>query len=630
MRLTPVRILRGVTLAALAAAVALILVNFTLMARRRVRVASPSGGLVEQKVERSERVRYFEVEKGKLRFQVTADRHFMGGDRRYHLEGDVEIVFPGRVDGRDVTFRGDEIVYDQEGRNFRLTGHAVALFKDLTLRSSALIYDAETDTLTSEKGVRFASDRLSGSAVRLQSQIRKERMVLRNKVELNAVLDWDPELTLNITGDRLDYNHPRGTGVVIGRPVSLEYGKSRAEADVLSFGLFSDRENLRSLALSGSVSAFFSVEVPDEGRAPEAPPGIFSAEQRELNADELSIVNFRDTFQARKLEARGNCRFRLNGESRSVEIHSDEMDGTLNPQGEIKKFNGSGRVRLTEIRESNDEEREIQGSFLSMEGRRRTIVVAGTSDRPALISTGEFRIQAGRIEMSLDEDDLQAEAGVSAVLDPDSGTGASLGFFSGEKSVFITAREMRYLARDQRFLFKETVKVWQDKDMLETSELVLFRDTGRLISRPPTRTMLTMRMREGEARDMVAISAETMEYRPRTSALSYEKSASFSVRDIVLEAESMNVDLNQETGEILTIAATGGVTIRQGAYEGLGQTAVYSVAQETIVLSGNPVLIDKTRGRTQGDKLTFHMADGRISVENQEGKRSRTVIKSER
>ena len=48
---------------------------------------------------------------------------------------------------------------------------------------------------------------------------------------------------------------------------------------------------------------------------------------------------------------------------------------------------------------------------------------------------------------------------------------------------------------------------------------------------------------------------------------------------------------------------------------------------ETIVLLGNPVLLDKNKGKIEGDKLTFFIADDRIKVENQGQERSITVIK---
>jgi len=79
---------------------------------------------------------------------------------------------------------------------------------------------------------------------------------------------------------------------------------------------------------------------------------------------------------------------------------------------------------------------------------------------------------------------------------------------------------------------------------------------------------------------------------------------------------------------MMTIVAKGSVKIRQGAWEGQGGRAEFAVPEETIVLLENPVLIDKDKGETRGDKLTFQLADGRILIENRRRDRSITVIKS--
>ena len=68
--------------------------------------------------------------------------------------------------------------------------------------------------------------------------------------------------------------------------------------------------------------------------------------------------------------------------------------------------------------------------------------------------------------------------------------------------------------------------------------------------------------------------------------------------------------------------------ILQEGKEGRGGEAVYDLKADTVVLTGNPVLVDKEKGVTEGDKLTFHLGDGRITIENKERDRSSTVIKS--
>jgi lipopolysaccharide export system protein LptA len=70
------------------------------------------------------------------------------------------------------------------------------------------------------------------------------------------------------------------------------------------------------------------------------------------------------------------------------------------------------------------------------------------------------------------------------------------------------------------------------------------------------------------------------------------------------------------------------VVVVQGDREARGEEANYDLEEDTIVLTGNPVLVDKVKGMTEGDKLTFYLADGKIVIENKERGRSVTVIKS--
>jgi lipopolysaccharide export system protein LptA len=100
-----------------------------------------------------------------------------------------------------------------------------------------------------------------------------------------------------------------------------------------------------------------------------------------------------------------------------------------------------------------------------------------------------------------------------------------------------------------------------------------------------------------------------------------------SVRDTELLAQSLSVSLHQESAELLNISAYSDVKIIQNTYEGRGKEARYNLGKEMIVLLGDPVLIDKDRGKTEGDKLTFSLGDGKIFIENQDQKRSKTIIK---
>jgi lipopolysaccharide export system protein LptA len=86
--------------------------------------------------------------------------------------------------------------------------------------------------------------------------------------------------------------------------------------------------------------------------------------------------------------------------------------------------------------------------------------------------------------------------------------------------------------------------------------------------------------------------------------------------------------LNEEGGGIKKITALDNVVIVHDQKQGRGEKAVFNVKKDTIILTGNPVLIAKDQGKTEGIKLTFYLADGKIVIENKDRERSVTVIKS--
>ena len=86
--------------------------------------------------------------------------------------------------------------------------------------------------------------------------------------------------------------------------------------------------------------------------------------------------------------------------------------------------------------------------------------------------------------------------------------------------------------------------------------------------------------------------------------------------------------MNRGKEGIQGIIAKGDVRIVQNRYQALGQQANFNLNKEKLTLTGSPTLIEKDKGRMEGDKLTFYISDGRIIIENKERERSVTIIKS--
>jgi lipopolysaccharide transport protein LptA len=119
-----------------------------------------------------------------------------------------------------------------------------------------------------------------------------------------------------------------------------------------------------------------------------------------------------------------------------------------------------------------------------------------------------------------------------------------------------------------------------------------------------------------------------MDFDPETGVILYRDKVELKEKKVNLKAKTLAVALKKESGEMETLTAREDVIIVQGNYEGRGEEARYDLQNEVLTVIGNPVLIDKDKGKIEGSKLTFYMADGRIVIENKDSERSETIIKS--
>nr|NIO49234.1 hypothetical protein [Candidatus Aminicenantes bacterium] len=174
------------------------------------------------------------------------------------------------------------------------------------------------------------------------------------------------------------------------------------------------------------------------------------------------------------------------------------------------------------------------------------------------------------------------------------------------------------------------VKAWQEKRILLAEEIMLYEETGKILSTGEVKSIFPHKPKDEENEERVEVSSDKMTYHPEQNLIFYEKRSSLKVKDIDLRAQSVSVYLSEQEGDMERIIAREKVIIVQNLGEGRGEEAIYDPDKESVVLLGNPVLIDKDRGVTRGDKLTFYLADDRILVENKARERSATVIKREK
>ena len=598
--------------------------NFISQSRRKPKVPIKSEQITIQKVEKREKIEHFELKGEKGNFKVRADKHYMGEDNKYHLEGNVEVVFFKRREGEDVYIYAQEIIYDQGWNHFLAEGEGKVRFKDILIESLSFDYDNQKETFSSTEGGRFSSPSLSGSAQRMIYSLKEERIKLQDNIFFAIKPNLDTSFPLEVRGNRFEYSHKKKNGFIEG-DVSIIHGRSQAWADYVEFELFANEEQIKDLLLKGMVRASI---LEEEGEStPKRATFVLHGKRREIRADEVMLRGFIDLPKVHALEARGDCSFKfLSSEGALTHIQGEFIEFVLSREGQLREFRAREKVKIVERDEKGDESRIIEGKSISAEVDRILKVSGDKNKRPRVQFKGS-EINAEEISLFLESGDLEVRGNIKMTLKLQKTEEKQVGFFSKDQPIFILAQEMRYLEDEKRFLFEKSIKMWQEKRTLMAEKVSLDDEKGQLFCSGGVKSIVPYAPKDKEE-ERLEVSAETMSFDPEENVVSFNKESSLRLKDIQLQAESIHVLLRIKGGEMERIMAQKNVVVVKDQREGRGEEGIYELEKETFVLLGDPVLIDKDKGEIRGDKLTFYMGDGRIDVENKERERSVTVIKS--
>jgi len=609
---------------------AIIVRYFTISSLRKPQVPVKTDDLTQQKIEEKDKVVHFEIKGGEESVRFKADKHYVGEDKNYHAEGNVEIIFLKKREGKDVFIYGNEVVYDKDWNHFVLSGQGKVKYKDLVIESVSLNYDNKRELFSTEKGVSFSSEGFSGTAQKLDYLMEQEKLHFQENVHLRLRPNLETSFPVIAQGKRLEYSRKSRQGMMDGG-VRLFHGESRAAASNLKFELSEDEDNLRTLVLKGKAKAFIREEEKKDISSSRRPSPFSQSAMREVEAEEIELRAFPDFQKVQAVEASGNCSFKFVSSSGSfTHILAESVKFLFDQEGKLREFEALKKASMIDQEENSEERRLIEGDALIIKDKTDVLRVKGKGPYEARVSSSDSEVFAEEISIFLDNNNLEVKRGVKVVLNSKKGEKKRIGLFSKDQPVLINASEMRYFDEEKRFLFNGDIKAWQEKRILLAEEIVLYEDTGKILSTGGVKSIFPHKPKDEEKEERVEISSDKMTYRPEQNLIFYEKRSSLKVKDIDLRAQSVSVYLSEEEGDMEEIIARGNVVIVQNLGEGRGEEAIYDPDEESVVLLGNPVLIDKDRGITRGDKLTFYLADDRILVENRARERSATVIKREK
>jgi lipopolysaccharide export system protein LptA len=611
-------------------AVVFFAIGISLLTRSKRQPPSPDmpSGLKEQKIDKKERVQFREMNRNKIDSEVTADRHYIGEDDLYHLQGAVVVSLFGRGDGVDIVLKGEEIIHDRDWSYFWLRGDATVEFKDLVVESSVLEYDAKNKVFTCDRKLRFRSDTISGTANRCEYYLEGKKVELRDDVYLELRPEQETSVPLEVNTDYFEYFTSRGRGKAQGG-VALKHGESSASAGILEFELSASREQIKSLYLRHRVDILLKGEFDKVRPFSDQTALVLHGDVCRLEAEEIILKGFVERPQIQKLEAKGKSTFNFASSNGSyTQIEGKGIVFEMTKQGALKSMAVQGNAKITEVNGEKGPPRYIEGPQLRIQGNQKVLVVGGEGLSKARMWSEELEITAQTIRLYLENNDIETTADTKVIVYRRAKEGQGRGFFSEDSPVFITSKDMRYSDERKRFKFIGGTKLWQMKETIKAQEMSLGVETEAFRAQGGVESFLPYRPKNKEREENVWVGASTMDYDPEKNLITYRNNVKLNVQDIELTASLLVISLDEESGDMKNIVARNKVIVTQKAYAGHGEEAIFDVEEEVITVLGNPVLIDKNKGKTEGGKLTFYIPDGRIVVENEDRERSVTVIKS--
>jgi lipopolysaccharide export system protein LptA len=567
-----------------------------------------------RKVDFKEGIRHMEYKNGKAWADVRADRFFLGEDGLNHLEGSVEIVDYGRTDGRVMRMSADKVAYDKDMVRFAISGRVKVGDGKLSFASDYLDYDKNLGEYRTDQGGTVTSEHWAGSGRTFAYLEDRDEVQLSGGFHLEIRRAGGTSANGDISGDSLVYSRTGKKGQVDGR-ARVKSGEGEGASDFLAFELTEDESNFKRLTFEKGAKCSLVT-------SGDKPSNLL------IEAATLSVRSADGSSRVAGVEAQGNCRLTLATPSDPAgRVEAGEIRLAFDGNGRLDGWTAAG-VAAMSLEQTDGGVNDFSGETISFSRPTGILAVQARDGETARQESAEYRVEAPSISLGTGSKTAVASGGVRCLLKPRAESGPA-GFFLRSASLFITSRSMTSFAGERRFLFDGDVRAWQDDGSVQAGELEVMEGTGEVRGWRGVTVILAGADGGASGRRRIEAAGAEMTFSPPDRLISFAGGGNVKVPGARLTAATVTVSLLEGKKEIRDLRAAGGVVVFQGRYEGRGGEARYDPAADTLVLTGRPVLAEKGKDVSRGDKLTFRLGDGKILIENKGQGRSISVINRE-
>src|SRR5262249_25132248 len=450
----------------------------------------------------------------------------------------------------------------------------------------------------------------------------------------------------SVTGSVLQTLTATGHAVVKAHPPAVAATKNPAErqlnADTIVLQFQPDGKNIKTADAVGSALLTVTPVRADP-----------KADKKTIAAPRMNAVFFDHDNKMKTYTASGGVR-----------TQADSMVPNRHPP----RITTSKRLTADFLEDTQDIERAAQeGDFKYEEGDRH-----GTADRALYDGQKEYlqlrggrpmgwdekaRTQADEIDYDRQNDETHARGDVRTTYYSRDTTNNSTPFSNTKSPVFITAERADGKNEDGIAVYTVNARGWQDDNFVKADRIEMYQNEKRMVAIGPVESALDKAKKQepgsGNERqqpeqktadDKKRATSKGSKYRANDDApgfatsdrmtysdadrlVHYESSVKARHGTDYIEANSVDVFLEQDSNEVDHLIAEGSVVLIQPGRPGTGDHPTYTSNDGRAVLTGKTARVDDSeKGSTMGSQLTFYSRDDKIFVENQQGTgRVRTI-----
>ncbi|QQS46246.1 MAG: LPS export ABC transporter periplasmic protein LptC [Acidobacteriota bacterium] len=549
---------------------------------RRPGVAADGGLPVEI---RSQKADYAELD-GVIRFSGKAIA--VQGGKSARAEIITGIVDPRTKKIVRIELRGNAALKsDEQGRVSDLAARDIDFHFDPSQHLTLAVArgGARTRSLEKDAPRELSADSIEavykpiGSETRLRSVVTQGRTILRIEEDGDSeriaerVIEADAlESTFRDDGKSLSRAEARGKAVMTITPKRITDS--------------SDRKILRAAAMTA--------EFAESGNR-----------IRTFTADQNAVAEFEPQQAGSKRNRRT-----MSGQKMTARMSLETQ--------EVADLIVEGGVKFT------DGGRQATAQRAVYDGDSRIVTLRG---KPQLWDD-KARGSADEIDANLDTGESFLRGRVRTTYYSRESTGGAAPFEDRNAPVTIASERAVVKHREGAARFTGNVRAWQDNDFVRAENIELDNGEKTMSAWGNAQSAFYDFEREapGGKKEVVPVfaSADRINYNGGSKTIHYEGTVRIKQGTDRIDAAQADAVMDDQN-RLVTMSATGGVVMSQPMRRGTGDKVVYTVATDTVELTGKQAMVEdlESRSVTKSAKLTLHFRDARIEANDGEGTKTR-------